>query len=165
MSADTKQVGGSHYKDNSDELWRPIPGWDGLYEASNHGRIRSVRRMLPGPIGRKSGVATIRAYGGKVLAPKRCRNGYASVNLWRQNVGRMYDVHRLVCMTFWPSISEGLEVNHKDGNRLNNAACNLEWVTRRQNLKHAEMVLGTKMVWTIQKERAAQKRGVPDECK
>lgn len=165
MSADATQVGGTHYRDKMEELWRPIPGWDGLYEASNHGRIRSIRRMLPGPIGRKSGVSTIRAYGGKVLAPKTGKNGYASVNLWSKNVGRMYDVHRLVCMAFWPSVADGLDVNHKDGNRLNNAAWNLEWVTRRENLKHAEVVLGSKMVWTIQRERAADRQRIKDERK
>jgi hypothetical protein len=140
--------------------WRPIPGWEGHYEASNAGNIRSVRRVLSRAHPKSPARVQVRSYGGKVLSPKTSANGYAAVNLWRDNKGTTVDVHRLVCAAFNGAAPRGMDVNHINGCRTDNRPNNLEWVTRRENLLHAERVLGSKMVWTHQKERAAQRRKI-----
>lgn len=95
------------------EQWRRIVGFNGAYEVSSLGAVRS-------PNG--------------VLRPGRTKNGYMTVSL----CGRSHYVHRLVAECFCEKTSdECSDVNHKDSRRDNNVATNLEWVTRRENLRHA----------------------------
>lgn len=138
--------------------WRPIPGWDGFYEASAAGQIRSVLRVLARPHPKNRERVQSRAYGGKILSPKIGRNGYATVQLSAHNQGKTVDVHRLVCAAFTGVMKQGMDVNHINGCRTDNRAENLEWLTRKANLLHAEAVLGKKMVWTYARERAEQRR-------
>lgn len=143
---------------NISEIWRPIPGWDGYYEACSDGRIRSVQRLLTRPHPKNPTRMQKRIYGGKVLAPKIGTSGYPAVSLWRENKGVTIEVHRLVCSAFNGLPSGGMDVNHMNGCRTDNRATNLEWATRKDNLLHAEQVLGTKMVWVYQRERAIARR-------
>lgn len=140
------------------EDWRPVRGYESLYEVSSKGSVRSVARVIERAHPKNPARVQVRAYGGRVLRLQNSRQGYVSVGLWRQNRGHTHDVHVLVCEAFLGSRAPGMDVNHKDGNRKNNHIENLEWVTRRENLMHAEQTLGKKMVWAHQKERAAQRR-------
>ena len=113
------------------EVWKPVLGYEGVYEVSNLGRVRSVDRV------------TIRVDGhqrrskGRVIRPSIQNSGYACLALVDAGRRLSSTVHRLVATAFVPNPDGHPQVNHKDGDKLNNRADNLEWVTARENLKHA----------------------------
>lgn len=107
------------------EEWKPIQGYEGLYEVSNFGRVKSLRknRWTQEPE--------------TILSCGLCGSGYKFVVLSVNNVHKNKMIHRLVAEAFLQK-SDGLnEVNHIDGDKLNNHVSNLEWCTRKHNLKHA----------------------------
>ena len=118
--------------------WRPIKGYEGLYEVSNMGEIRSLNYA-----GKKGRI--------QVIKPCLCR-GYWRVNLPSKNKNKKLThklIHRIVAETFIPNPNNKPEVDHIDTNRLNNRICNLRWVTKSENqnnpltLKHkSEAVKG-----------------------
>lgn len=115
--------------------WRSVKGYEGLYEISDTGIVKSIRR--PG------------AKGGN-LKPDVMYDGYHQVTLYKNNVTTRFKVHRLVAIAF---IGESdLCVNHIDGNRSNNNVDNLEWVTHKQNTIHAMDRIGP---WQISGEKHA----------
>jgi hypothetical protein len=97
------------------EIWQPIPGYDGAYEASDQGRIRSNQRR-PGALMRPS-----------------LNRGYEYVGLCRDGIPKTIPVHRLVALTFHGPLPHGMETRHLDGNRRNNAASNLAYGTAPEN--------------------------------
>ena len=110
----------------------PIKGYEGLYEVSDSGTVRSLDRLVIG----KDGVAY--PFKGKVLRAAPNKDvGYLQVNLWKDGEGTSYYVHRLVALAHIPNPLGLPEVNHKDGNRQNPAKSNLEWSTSRENSIHA----------------------------
>lgn len=117
--------------DNLPEVWRPIPGWEGLYEVSSEGRVRSLARTIRHVHGRTQNYpATLR---------KLCWNGrYFHVSLTDRRRRKTQLVHQAVALAFvGPRPSPRYQVNHKDGDPTNNRASNLEWVTARDNSRHA----------------------------
>ncbi len=106
------------------EEWRAIPGYEGLYSISNLGRIR-----------RDKGGVGCRA--GRILVPVLTNWGYLRLSLWRNGAIRNFRVHRLVATAFLGPCPDGHEINHLDGNKLNNRADNLEYCTSKQNKQHA----------------------------
>ena len=114
------------------EIWKDIPDYEGSYQVSNMGRVRSVDRVVTFNDG------SMRKYKGKVLKPAITHRGYERVVLCIDNGLTNKTVHRLVLETFKPHVNmNDLEVNHMDGNKLNNHLTNLEWLTRRDNMLHA----------------------------
>lgn len=113
------------------EEWRPIPGWDGFYEASSHGRVRSLTRTVKHP---KSGAAQIQ---GRVLRTGPHRSGHLWVELCRPGVKKTRQVHQLVLEAFVGPKPPGMEGCHYDGNPQNNRIENLRWDTRAGNLADA----------------------------
>ena len=110
----------------------PVPGFEGLYEVSNTGIVRSLDRVVQGTDGIQY------PFRGRVLSPVANKNtGYLQVALWRDNQGYWYYVHRLVGQAHLPNPSNLPEINHKDGLRQNNHRDNLEWVSRQGNAQHA----------------------------
>lgn len=111
------------------EEWRQVTGTEGGYEVSNLGRVRSMKRYR-GQIGRIM-PQTIQpsGRGGKLT--------YYAVTLWVHNKAWCRKVHRMVAEAFIPNPDNLPQINHKDGNKLNNHATNLEWCTARQNTAHA----------------------------
>lgn len=122
------------------EVWKSIPEYEGLYEASNLGRVRSVE-----------GKITYNQYGGerkwrgRILKNKTKEmrpEGY-KVTLYKDKVKKDWLVARLICSTFHGVVDHDLPVkikmtvNHKDGNRKNNNVDNLEWLSLQDNIKHA----------------------------
>lgn len=112
--------------------WKSIPEYAGLYEVSDTGEIRSCDRLVNTNI---CNVNT-RRIKGKVLKQNTKINGYKTVDLCKDGKVTTALVHRLVASAFVPN-PKGLHfVNHKDSNRSNNIAKNLEWVTSSENRKH-----------------------------
>lgn len=109
--------------------WRDIKGYEGLYQVSNTGLVRSVDRITTG--NRK------RAIKGKVLSAGENQFGYFVVALCKNGKRKMERVHRLVAIAFLPSDNERPFINHKDGNPKNNHVSNLEWCTQKENVQHA----------------------------
>ena len=112
--------------------WLPVEGYEGLYEVSCFGEVRSVDRIVVGKDG------THHPKKGRVLVPHLMKNiEYPSVRLWKNNRGSTLYVHRLVAQAFIPNPQNKPEVNHIDGVRTNNTVHNLEWVTSTENTQHA----------------------------
>ena len=113
-----------------DEIWKPIEGYEGYYEVSNLGRVRSLERFI-----QRKGTHGGQTVHGKIKSQETNNKGYLMVNLMKNNRTRVVTVHRLVATAFVenPSPKEFVFVNHKDENTLNNRAENLEWCTPKYN--------------------------------
>lgn len=104
------------------ETWKDIKGWEGKYQVSNLGRVKSLNYCNTG--------------NPSILKTGTDCNGYLKVTLYRNNKGKTYNVHRLVAEAFIPNPQCFPEVNHKDETRTNNNVENLEWCTRQYNLNY-----------------------------
>ena len=118
---------------NSTENWRSISGYEGLYEVSDHGRVRSLDHIVE-KNGRYGNLRQQR-YKGRILALNKPKpNKYQTVNLWRDGQGRVRQVHRLVIEAFVGPCPKGMECRHfPDGDTSNNRVENLSWGTRVEN--------------------------------
>ncbi len=115
-----------------EELWKDIPGYEGRYQASTEGNIRSVDRIVYGK-NWNTGKRFERHIKGHILRPGRfCKNGHVSVVLGHGISGS--PVHQLVMLTFVGPPPEGQEVRHKNGVPTDNRLCNLEYGNRTENI-------------------------------
>ena len=112
------------------EIWKPIKGFEGLYEISNTGLVKSLRREVPN----NGGISIVKE---KILKPQKEKNGYLRIGLNKRNKKYMFLIHRLVAESFIPNVNNYAEINHKDGNKSNNNVDNLEWCSRSYNIKHS----------------------------
>lgn len=112
------------------EKWKPVRGYEGLYEISSEGRVKSLDKM------RISGrYKILMKYNERILKPGRNAQGYLKVDLSKNGKSRTFRVNRLV-LTAFKGVSD-LEGNHIDGDKENNRLENLEYATRSQNQLHA----------------------------
>lgn len=102
------------------EVWRPVEGYEGLYDVSNLARVRSWY------------------VGGRVMKPQFATNGYYTINLHKNKQQFRTLVHRLVAKAFVPNPNNLPEVNHKDCCKTNNMPDNLEWCDRVYNVNYAD---------------------------
>jgi uncharacterized protein YerC len=110
------------------ECWRPVVGYEGLYEVSDHGAVRSVYRTIVDSRG------VSRVFRSRLLRPSHEGNpGYAVVSLYRDRVHKYVRVHTLVAAAFIGSRPAETEVAHKDGDRSHNCLRNLRYATRSAN--------------------------------
>jgi hypothetical protein len=128
------------------EEWRWVPGWEGFYEVSNYGSVRSVDRLITWEtrLGPRASMLT-----GKPRSPTIGTDGYLHVTLSRPGPKREnLAVHRLVALAFLGPPPPGSEVCHNDGVRTNNKISNLRWGTRASNfadkLAHGTAGMGPK---------------------
>lgn len=117
------------------ELWKPIPGFEGYYEASSKGRIRSVARHVEfagrwGPSGRLKPAV--------ILRPLNHTGGYHKVLLWKAGVTSQHLVHKLILWTFVGVRPDGREACHLNGIKTDNRISNLHWGLRSENQAHRE---------------------------
>lgn len=110
-------------------VWKDISGYEGLYQVSNNGLVKSLDRITTGNRKRK-----IR---GKNLSQGVNEFGYCVVALCKDGRIKMKRVHRLVADAFIPVVPGKPYINHKDGNPKNNHSSNLEWCTQKENVQHA----------------------------
>lgn len=101
-------------KDQMKEILKDIEGYEGLYQISNLGNVKSL-------------------ISNKILKPKKDKDGYLMVNLYKQGKVKTYKIHRLVTQAFIENPNNYLEVNHRDEDKTNNYVTNLEWCTREYN--------------------------------
>jgi len=118
---------------DADERWLDVVDYEGLYQVSDLGRVRSLERQVFCNNPRTGG--HIVNYPTKVLKPNLNFQGYCRVNLFKNKCCKMHLIHRLVAKAFLPEEKE--EVNHKDGDKANNLLLNLEWTTPKENSTHS----------------------------
>lgn len=100
-----------------EEIWKDIEGYEGLYQVSNMGRVRSLRK--------------------NIILRQSITNGYEKAALYKNKKGYKYFlIHRLVANAFIPNPDNLPQVNHKDENKLNNCVDNLEWCTQEYNINY-----------------------------
>lgn len=101
------------------EVWKPVKDYEGIYEISNIGRVRSKHKHTKSKDG--------------IIKERKTRNGYCHVELWKNGTGVDRYIHRLVALAFIPNPNNLPEINHKDENPSNNCVDNLEWCDRTYN--------------------------------
>lgn len=126
-----------------EEIWKPIPGYERIYEASSLGRIRSIDRISVWQ--RKNGTVVNRPVKGREILPQPDgRKNYHHVNLCKNGKQKICQVHRLIANTFIPNPNNYPEVNHIDENKTNNAVSNLEWCDHKYNNNYGSKLHSTR---------------------
>lgn len=111
--------------------WKSVPKYEGMYEASIYGEIRSLDRYVQCKGGGK------RLVRGFITRTFTNKFGYKRVVLFKNSKQHKFQLHRVIAMTFLDNPCNKPEVNHRNGNKLDNNIKNLEWVTRKENTDHA----------------------------
>lgn len=127
------------------EIWKPVVGFEGLYEVSSLGRVRSLDRVIEVTQRLRNGVPTVlaRLLKGRLLSPGRASHGYYTVSMG----GQSYCIHDLVLEAFVGPRPQGAVCRHLDGDRSRSVLGNLEWGTYTENSEdsasHGTKVLGS----------------------
>ena len=108
------------------EEWRDVVGYEGRYQVSSMGRVKSLERK--DCLGR-----TVKE---RILKPGVVGSGYLMISLCTGGKQKMFSVHRLVCQAFHENPDNKSDVNHINEDKTDNRACNLEWSTRKENINH-----------------------------
>lgn len=110
------------------EIFVSVKGYEGIYEVSNLGKVRSLSKYINAGNGNP-----LRLFKGKILKQYKNKKGYPIVTLCNKGQRKTISVHRLVAMTFIPNPDNLPQVNHKDEDKYNNCVDNLEWCTNEYN--------------------------------
>ena len=110
------------------ECWRWIPGYEGIYQVSTRGRVRSVDRWVTYPDGSK------RFFKGRILKPGRGKNGYLFVSLYRDGKRHQILIHRLVAMAWLDNPENKPQINHLDEDKTNCSVENLSYCSAKENI-------------------------------
>lgn len=109
------------------EKWKPIKGYEGLYEISNLGRVKSYH--------------ITRGTKERILKPRYVKDNYLMIALYKDGTRKNFQLHHLVADAFVENPKQLKEINHKDGNKENNSYVNLEWTTHHDNVLHYHKIL------------------------
>ena len=123
------------------EIWKPVKGYEGLYEVSNEGRVRSLDRVITSlPCSYR--VAQTRRFRGKLKATRLNNYGYELVTLSANKKAKTFSLHRLVLEAFVGECPDGMEACHYDDNPTNNHLSNLRWDTHYNNCQERDSPKG-----------------------
>ena len=114
-----------------DEIWKDITGYEGLYQVSNLGKVKSLNKSIIRNNGRRQ------TFKEKTLKKGLSSNGYYSVSLTKNGKGKTFNIHKLVATAFIENKNNDKCINHIDGNKRNNNVTNLEWCSYGHNEKEA----------------------------
>ena len=114
----------------SEEIWKDIEGYEGIYQVSNLGRVKSLKRHSVNNANTKD----------RLLKPSLDSKGYLHVILSKNGIQYNKTIHRLVAQTFIPNPENKPQVNHIDEDKTNNMVCNLEWMTNKENRNHGTAI-------------------------
>lgn len=112
-----------------EEIWKEIDGYDGFYEVSNKGNVRSWKI--------RNGKSNKKAHVPHILNSFKDKDGYRKCGLSKSGKTKQYRIARLVGIAFLDDTKEHLQINHIDGNKSNDSINNLEWVTAKENVNHS----------------------------
>lgn len=113
------------------EIWKDIPGYEGFYQVSNYGKIKNIKLN-------------------KHRKQRKDKDGYLIVDLF-YNKPKTFKIHRLVALSFIPNPNNLSQINHIDGNKINNCDNNLEWCTPSSNSKHRIYTLNKNSLYPCKK--------------
>ena len=136
------------------EVWKPVKGYEGIYEVSDHARVRSLDRIARSK--HRNGKSFTRKVKGHIITQRVNNNGYMTVRLSKDGESKIHLVHRLVAVAFVPNPYELPFVNHKDDTPKNNMPDNLEWCTHLYNMTYKDKRLRSvlKQIMGAEKNRA-----------
>lgn len=101
------------------ESWNDVPGYEGLYEVSDLGRVKNIKT-------------------GRILRPAKDKYGYLYVGLYKNGIPKKGKIHRLVAFAFIPNPTNLPQINHRDEDKTNNAVNNLEWCDAKYNNNYSQ---------------------------
>ena len=116
------------------EIWKDIHNYEGLYQISNYGSVKSLERKV------KNTKSSYRIVKEKILSCGKSSNGYYYIILYKNQNKKIYRIHRLVAEAFIPNPNNYSEVNHKDENKENNNVNNLEWCNHIYNINYGTSI-------------------------
>lgn len=117
-----------------EEIWKDVTGWEGLYQVSNHGRVKSMERKM---LDRRGGLKHYKSRVRKINVVVKKKYKCLTVNLAISGRYKTEIVSRLVAKHFIPNPLNKEQVNHIDGDSTNNYVGNIEWATRKENAEHS----------------------------
>ena len=132
----------------ANERWCDVPDWEGLYQVSDMGRVKSLARTVPRPV---KGDLVLKE---RILRYATNKRGYRQVSLCRNCKGTSIFIHRLVAAAFLGE-ANGREVNHISADKSDNTLANLEYVTHAENIRHASR-LG---IWSARPKQNRNEKG------
>ena len=128
--------------ENNTEIWKDILGFEGLYQISNYGNVKSCKRLVNGKYGSQ------RVVNERLLSLGKDRDGYLMAILCQEGIKKTVKIHRLVANAFIDMIEGKNLVNHIDSIKSNNLVSNLEWVSSLENNCHSKSKLKSSSKYT-----------------
>lgn len=116
-----------------EEIWKDISGYEGFYQVSNMYRVKSLERIVNSGNGK-------RIEGSKIIKMRLNERGYYRLSLSKNGECKNFTLHRLIAKAFIPNPHNKPEINHINGIKTDNRIDNLEWVTTKENVIHAETI-------------------------